>query len=197
MVILDSPNCYSIGWIAALPIERAVATALLDEHHKAPAGFDQHPSDTNAYTWGKIGAHNIEVAREPRETTDPEVHFGIIASGNQVVADAAARDRMADLVGEACLCFEMEAAGLMASFPCLAVRGISDYADSHENAQWQRYASATAAAYAKDLLGYVPARQLRDTRPAAQAINSSQSSVTDFMLDRPTCYLTHVKWPKT
>jgi hypothetical protein len=32
------------------------------------------------------------------------------------------------------LCFEMEAAGLMNSFPCLVIRGICDYADSQEQA---------------------------------------------------------------
>ncbi|CAF9922088.1 hypothetical protein IMSHALPRED_005331 [Imshaugia aleurites] len=46
----------------------------------------------------------------------------------------------------------MEAAGLMDTFPCLVIRGICDYADSHKNDRWQPYAAATAAAYAKDLL---------------------------------------------
>jgi hypothetical protein len=46
----------------------------------------------------------------------------------------------------------MEAAGLMDDFPCLMVRGICDYADSHKNKYWQPYAAATAAAYAKELL---------------------------------------------
>ncbi|OJI97585.1 hypothetical protein ASPVEDRAFT_97965, partial [Aspergillus versicolor CBS 583.65] len=50
------------------------------------------------------------------------------------------------------LCFEMEAVGLMDSFPCLVVRGILDYADSHKNDHWQGYAAATAAACAKELL---------------------------------------------
>jgi hypothetical protein len=50
------------------------------------------------------------------------------------------------------LCFEMEAAGLMNLFPCLVIRGICDYSDTHKNKIWQRYAAATAAAYAKELL---------------------------------------------
>lgn len=50
------------------------------------------------------------------------------------------------------LCFEMEAAGLMNHFPCLVVRGICDYADSHKNNEWQGYAAMAAAAYTKDLL---------------------------------------------
>lgn len=54
------------------------------------------------------------------------------------------------------LCFEMEAAGLVDSFLCLVIRGISDYADSHKNDHWQGYAAATAAAYAKELMRVIP-----------------------------------------
>jgi hypothetical protein len=50
----------------------------------------------------------------------------------------------------------MEAAGLMDDFPCLVVRGICDYADSHKNKLWQGYAAAMAAAYAKELLSVIP-----------------------------------------
>jgi hypothetical protein len=50
------------------------------------------------------------------------------------------------------LCFEMEAAGLMDIFPCLVIRGICDYSDSHKNKDWQEYAAAAAAAYARELL---------------------------------------------
>jgi hypothetical protein len=50
------------------------------------------------------------------------------------------------------LCFEMEAAGLMDVFPCLVIRGICDYSDSHKNDAWQKYAAATAAAYAREIL---------------------------------------------
>jgi nucleoside phosphorylase len=46
------------------------------------------------------------------------------------------------------LCFEMEAAGLVNHFPCLVIRGICDYADSHKNKEWQGYAAVVAAAYA-------------------------------------------------
>jgi hypothetical protein len=53
------------------------------------------------------------------------------------------------------LCFEMEAAGLMNYLPCLVIRGICDYADSHKNKRWQGYAAAAAAAYARELLQYI------------------------------------------
>lgn len=76
--------------------------------------------------------------------------YGAIASGNTLVKDAATRDRIVADVRDDCLCFEMEAAGLMNSFPCLVMRGICNYADSHENDRWQRYAPATPATYAKE-----------------------------------------------
>jgi nucleoside phosphorylase len=71
------------------------------------------------------------------------------------------RDRLPQKDG--ILCFEMEAAGLMDNFPCLVIRGICDYADSHKNKQWQEYAAATAAAYAKELLSVIPANQVAKT----------------------------------
>ncbi|KAI8273715.1 hypothetical protein K4K60_010495 [Colletotrichum sp. SAR11_57] len=335
---LDSPEFYTIAWIAALPIERAAAEAMLDEQHGQPDGFSRNPSDPNSYTWGHIGEHNIvivslaagvyglgsaaatasslssslpairigllvgigggiarpdedhdirlgdvvvsqpdgttggvcqydlvkakpgdvrerkgflaspprvllnalaniqsvherkdseiprfledmleaypkmakktktnpgythqgfendrlfqssyghvtgqdcrscgtaeEVQREERESTDPEIHYGIIASGNTLVKDAAARDQILADIGEDCICFEMEAAGLMNHFPCLVIRGICDYSDSHKNDRWQRYASGTAAAYAKELLSYVPAAEIHETKRALEILQS-------------------------
>jgi nucleoside phosphorylase len=332
---LESPNLYTVGWIAALSIERAAATALLHDRHDAPHGFDQHQSDTNSYTWGRIGEHNVviaslpagvygttsaattasnlihsfphirigllvgigggiarpdegqdirlgdivvsqpdgttggvvqydfgkakangawerkgsldkpplvllsalgrlqaqheiapskvpdllqvmleanpgmarpktdftyqgaendrlfdsthnhvggsncnkcdsawEVERGQRESTDPEIHYGIIASGNKLIKDAATRDSLLQDTGHQCLCIEMEAAGLMDRFPCLVIRGICDCADSHKNDRWQRYAAATAAAFAIELLESVPVRELQTTQKVIEAIQS-------------------------
>ena len=49
----------------------------------------------------------------------------------------------------------MEAAGIVNTLPCLVVRGICDYSDSHKNKRFQEYAAATAASYAKLLLSYM------------------------------------------
>lgn len=57
------------------------------------------------------------------------------------------------------LCFEMEAAGIAIEFPCIIIRGVSDYADSYKNNAWQHYAAAAAAASAKELLSYVAPEQ--------------------------------------
>lgn len=68
--------------------------------------------------------------------------------------DALIRDKL--IAQKDVLCFEMEAAGLMNQFPCLVIRGICDYADSHKNKEWQGYAAMAATAYAKDLLLRIP-----------------------------------------
>ncbi|KAI1355796.1 hypothetical protein F5Y01DRAFT_153195 [Xylaria sp. FL0043] len=94
------------------------------------------------------------VRRPSRSNNNPMIHYGIIASGNQVMKHARTRDRVAQEFDA--ICFEMEAAGLMDSFQCLVIRGICDYSDSHKNKEWQKYASATAAAYAQELLGIMP-----------------------------------------
>ncbi|KAK5675560.1 hypothetical protein LTS10_011660 [Elasticomyces elasticus] len=86
-----------------------------------------------------------EIPRPPRKREGPVVHYGTIASGNQVMKDAATRDRISKEF-HGVLCFEMEAAGLMNRFPCLVVRGICDYCDSHKHKAWQPFAAAAAAA---------------------------------------------------
>ncbi|PLB47087.1 hypothetical protein P170DRAFT_388283 [Aspergillus steynii IBT 23096] len=102
------------------------------------------------------------VDRKPRSSNVPRVYCGTIASGNQVMKDGQTRDQLARELG--ILCFEMEAAGLMDHFPCLVIRGICDYADSHKNKAWQGYAAVTAAAYAKELLSEVPVKQTQLSR---------------------------------
>ncbi|PNP59224.1 hypothetical protein FNYG_14995 [Fusarium nygamai] len=340
---LGSPDLYTTAWIAALPIERAAATALLHDRHDAPEDFHQHRSDANSYTWGRIGEHYIviaslpagvygttsaattvsdlihslphirigllvgigggiakpdadqdirlgdivvsqpdgatggvvqydlgkakangawerkgsldkpppillhalaslqaeheiagskvpdllqamwqanpgmtrpkrdftyqgvendrlfesqydhvggstcdkcdsacEVKREWRESTDPEIHYGVIASGNKLIKDAATRDSLLEDTGHQCLCVEMEAAGLMDRFPCLVVRGICDYADSHKNDRWQRYAAAAAAAFAVELLEYVPVEQLEETKKVAEVFQSLEQKINNL-----------------
>ncbi|KAM6477215.1 nucleoside phosphorylase domain-containing protein [Trichoderma sp. SZMC 28011] len=90
------------------------------------------------------------VRRSKRESG--MIHCGLIASGNQVIKDANLRDSLSKQFKNDILCIEMEAAGLMNDFPCVVIRGIADYSDSHKNEKWQDYAAATAAACAKALL---------------------------------------------
>jgi nucleoside phosphorylase len=97
------------------------------------------------------------------------VHYGTIASGNQVMRDAAERDKVSSDLGGV-LCFEMEAAGLVNNFPCLVIRGICDYADSHKNKRWQAYAAGAAAAYAKEVLSFIPTAEVAKSRTVEETI---------------------------
>ncbi|KAK1839983.1 nacht and ankyrin domain protein [Colletotrichum chrysophilum] len=74
------------------------------------------------------------------------------------------------------LCFEMEAAGMIDNLQCLPIRSICDYADSHKSKEWQSYAAATAAAYARELVEALPhsPRQL-----GPDTIYSSTAGETD------------------
>ena len=62
---LDRATSYSVGWIAALPHERAAAIVVLDERHDRPKDFAKNPSDQNSYSWGRIGEHNVVIASLP------------------------------------------------------------------------------------------------------------------------------------
>jgi nucleoside phosphorylase len=115
-----------------------------------------------------------KVRREKRRHTKPVIHYGIIASGNQVVKDSVVRDRLGEKFKAKCV--EMEAAGLIDDFPCLVIRGVCDYADAHKNDVWHRYAAATAAAYAKEFLSIVPPKAVSEVSCAFDVMSKSTTS---------------------
>lgn len=301
---LDSAKSYTVGWITALPPEKAAALVVLDERHSKPKDFVQSESDNNIYSWGRIATLNVVITmlasgeygigsaattangmraslphiriglfvgigagitqncdlllgdvvvsapdgtnggviqydmykasqqsgshgrerkgfldspprvllnalnalRAGHEEEEPEmeqilelfarnermrvpygfpgadkdrmrdgvaqvrespiIHYGTIASGNTLIKDATQRNELVNWLltdNIKALCFEMEAAGLMNTFPCLVIRGICDYADEYKDDTWQRYAAATAAAVAKELLGYIDEKQVEQT----------------------------------
>jgi nucleoside phosphorylase len=98
---------------------------------------------------------------------EPFVHFGNIASSNQLQISAQERNRVQS--EHDAICFEMEAAGVMEEYPCVVIRGICDYADSHKNKGWQNYAAATAAACAKRLLSMIPVVEVTDSGQTASS----------------------------
>ncbi|KAJ5559378.1 hypothetical protein N7513_001777 [Penicillium frequentans] len=136
------------------------------------AEYDHRAADTCADCDRSKLAH-----RPSRDHEEPVIHYGLIASANQVVKDGRRRDQLAQDLGVYCV--EMEAAGLMNDFPCVVIRGICDYADSHKNKEWQGYAAAVAAAYAKELLLVVPVNQVDET-PTAQ--DTLANSVDRFII---------------
>ncbi|RCI16896.1 hypothetical protein L249_2885 [Ophiocordyceps polyrhachis-furcata BCC 54312] len=121
------------------------------------------------------------VQRQPRteEEDDPMIHYGLIASSNSLIKDALIRDSLA--AKKDVLCFEMEAAGLMNHFPCLVVRGICDYADTHKNHEWQGFAAMMAAAYAKALLYRIPPNKIEAENKISEVLNGLQQDVAHLV----------------
>lgn len=168
-------------------IDKSVAL-LLDKNKRLREKYSRpNPNTERLYKASYIHrpdhhtACNIECGDNPenlvkRELRDKDedivsIHYGLIASSNKVIKDATFRDRLAKQEGM--LCFEIEgAAGLMNHFPCLIIRGICDYSDSHKNKAWQGYAAMTAAVYAKDLLAQIAPTAIQSEREISEFITS-------------------------
>lgn len=103
-----------------------------------------------------------------RESDEPIVHYGLIASGNAVMRSAQRRDELRDAWNVSC--FEMEAAGLMDDFPCVVIGGVCDYFDDHKNKIWQPYAAVVAAAYAKNLLRVLHPEEVEITKTVVEVV---------------------------
>jgi nucleoside phosphorylase len=103
-----------------------------------------------ARTTAAAAKEGSATTQEAVEAQKPVIHFGLIASGDTVMKSGEDRDKIA--VKEKVIAFEMEGAGVWHSFPCVVIKGVCDYADSHKNKKWQGYAAATAAACMKAFL---------------------------------------------
>ncbi|KAJ6437571.1 hypothetical protein O9K51_09777 [Purpureocillium lavendulum] len=148
----------------------------------------QRPADDRLYranyehtggpTCAACGTDELE-ERAPR--TDLRafyVHYGTIASANSVMKNAKERDQLSRDPELNVLCFEMEAAGLMNNFPCLVIRGICDYSDSHKNDEWHKYAALAAAAYARELLHVLKPAKVVTLPPWADRLLQEMSATS-------------------
>ncbi|KAJ1325458.1 adenosylhomocysteine nucleosidase [Microdochium nivale] len=164
-------------------IERLVEETLIDERLRKKYGRPDPRSDVlfqshyihidESQDCEDCSCDTALIARRcEREAEDSiVVHYGLIASGNAVIRDAQFRDTLA--ATEGVLCVEMEAAGLMNNLPCLVIRGICDYSDSHKNKNWQGYAAMTAAAYAKQVLERVRPSTVRQEQKLVDMLNKA------------------------
>ncbi|KAL4758885.1 purine and uridine phosphorylase [Aspergillus foveolatus] len=90
--------------------------------------------------------------REISEAIQTSIHIGPVASADTVMKSGQHRDEIAGK--EKVFGFEMEGAGVWDNVPCIIIKGVCDYADSHKSKLWQTYAAATGASVAKAFLGY-------------------------------------------
>ncbi|KAF3932112.1 hypothetical protein ABW20_dc0107063 [Dactylellina cionopaga] len=112
-----------------------------------------------------------ELDRSNKPKKAPSLHFGTIASGDTVMKSGEDRDKLASTEKESnIIAFEMEGAGVWDYVPCIVVKAICDYSDSHKNKKWQEYAATSAAASAKAILEQWSGSKA--DKPAPQQVSS-------------------------
>ena len=139
-----------------------------------PSGTKPEPKmvPADATLWGNVTALPTWPAALPVQRPDggvdrPKVHFGVIASGEKVLADEATRDRLAS-GHRKILAIEMEGYGfskaVWQSFDRvrhLVIRGICDDGSPAKDDRWHEYAAGAAAAFAAHFLLDRPLEPLR------------------------------------
>lgn len=121
--------------------------------HQQHAGGDfKYPGQRNdrLYSINDIGEkHEVKRTKRPKSKRT-QIWYGPIGSGEKLMRNSRQRNELRDRYN--ILGLEMEAAGVMNRIPVGVIRGVCDYGDEHKNKQWQPYAAAIAAAYAKTIL---------------------------------------------
>ncbi|KAL7934423.1 nucleoside phosphorylase domain-containing protein [Trichoderma chlorosporum] len=99
-----------------------------------------------------VARHQLATNRLPSQIggEEPSIHIGAVASGDTAMKSGGDRDHIAK--NEGIIAFEMGGAGVWEEVPCIIVKGVCDYADSHQNKKWQVFAAATAASASKAIL---------------------------------------------
>lgn len=99
-----------------------------------------------------VGCSGFKIQRVRLAGKDPgpSIHIGSIACADTVMKSGEHRDRLAKR--EKIIGLEMESAGVWDNLPCVIIKGVCDYADSHKNKDWQDYAAGTAACCTKAFL---------------------------------------------
>ncbi|KAI1052300.1 hypothetical protein LB507_007582 [Fusarium sp. FIESC RH6] len=121
-------------------------------------------------------------SRQRREAARPIVHQGLIASSHHLRHHAAIRNKLAHNHG--ILCFDTEALELRDTAQYLIIRGICDYSDPHKSRMWHAYAAAASAAYAKEVISFIPT--VSKTIPLATSSYTEAAPVLDaLLLTRP------------
>ncbi|KAE8140524.1 nucleoside phosphorylase domain-containing protein [Aspergillus pseudotamarii] len=127
------------------------------------------------------------VLRDIRCRKDPIVHRGLILSGSGIVKNPQDRYHLCRDYNNA-ICFDTGAAGIMDEIPCLVIRGICDYADTHKQQDgWHYFAAATAASYCKAVLRKFDSKLAERICDMRDSINTGTTAIQENQL-----YVTHV-----
>ncbi|KAJ0417809.1 hypothetical protein BJY00DRAFT_315600 [Aspergillus carlsbadensis] len=131
--------------------ERSDARCLCDDCHSSGDPVCEAALQGDCKSLGCTGA-TINRTRHAAGSTDPAIFIGRIASADMVMKSGQHRDKISKQNNV--IAFEMEGAGIWDSLPCIIIKGVCDYADSHKNKIWQGYAAGAAACCSKAFLEY-------------------------------------------
>jgi nucleoside phosphorylase len=139
---------------------------MKDKEHANGTFIDPGQEQDKLYEGNEDGIEQL-VERERRpDSRRTRVWYGPIGSGEKLMKNARKRNELRDKYNVIGL--EMEAAGTMNRIPVGVIRGVCDYGDEHKNKEWQPYAAAMAAAYAKAVLYEIRPKILPTKPPFAQ-----------------------------
>lgn len=137
--------------------------AMKDLPHASGTFIDPGQEKDLLYDYDESGSI-VQIEREKREESKcTRIWYGTIGSGEKLLKNMRRRNELRDthqLIG-----LEMEAAGLMNRIPVGVIRGVCDYGDENKNKQWQPYAAAMAASYAKAILCEIQPKSSRSQGP--------------------------------
>ncbi|KAL7807545.1 nucleoside phosphorylase domain-containing protein [Trichoderma aethiopicum] len=166
--------------------DKLFAAAYRHQHQNRPCcdGAERFCDEAAKSSCAEVGCEKRELVTRQRleakrcltveEAQCPDIHIGRVASADTVMKSGVHRDQIAKQHN--IIAFEMEGAGLWDEAPCIVVKGICDYADSHKNKSWQPFAAATAAAAVKAILGrYTMTDDVE--LPAAQLVSAPLSQI--------------------
>jgi nucleoside phosphorylase len=150
--------------------------SIKNERHSNGTFID--PGQENDQLYAAVKEENclvLKLVERPlrNQSERTRVWYGNIGSGDKLMKNAEKRDELRDkfnLIG-----LEMEAAGAISTISVSTIRGVCDYGDAQKNKEWQPYAAAMAAAYAKAVLYQIrPERNRRTEAMQARRVISMQ-----------------------
>ncbi|KAK6332951.1 hypothetical protein TWF718_010779 [Orbilia javanica] len=166
------------------PLRKILRSITKHPGYERPGGSDMlfdpsfdHVNEGQDCSGCEASSERRIVNRPPRSRwpNEPVVHRGLVLSGSLVVKNPKDRDLLCR--GYDAICYEMEAAGIMDEIPCLVIRGICDYADTHKQDIWHCYAAAAAAAYAKGILCKIDGQDIEATATMKEMMTQVETKV--------------------
>ncbi|KAL3480467.1 nucleoside phosphorylase domain-containing protein [Aspergillus californicus] len=190
--VLDKPPLTLISAVASLeedemmrrsPLRRILRGIVKRSGFARPTTedilFDEsfhHLDERNDCSGCEVSSEKKTVPRAARHNKQPLVHRGLILSGNDAVKSSQDSNRLRR-GHHGAICLETAAGGILDEIPCLVIRGICDYADSHKQDGWRHYAAAVAAAYCKTILSRVDSEDVDETSSVKDLVSEGMRPI--------------------